>query len=398
MVVDQLLAAGDLGQVLGGFRRRVQAADVRNHARGLERALGDHAQRLNHIRGVAAAGAHDVRGSVVHVIEIELGLQVRVGGAGEEVQAAVAREDGVALLDYGRNRREHKHVVEALAVRERFELRHWVFARSVEVNELNAVLGRLFHRVDGLRAVQARLVDVRHHQKAGFAVAMDGVVDRAQAHGARARQDGQVAALDDAHLVLVAAHHRVILRMERAHDAGERLRQRTIEEAVRLVFEQAVHQHHFLRQDGVSRVAAAIPVGVARRAQAALVVQRGLDGELIARLVFVRPFGADLHDFAAEFVADDDRMHGDVLGHALVILALDGGLVAGHANAIRNDLHQNLIVLDGGQFKGFHAQVVFAIQANRCGFHTLFPPVLRCAGKRYTICWPPVTLMPWPVM
>ena len=69
VVVDQLLAAGDLGQVLGGFRRRVQAADVRNHARGLERALGDHAQRLDHIRGVAAAGAHDVRGRIMHIVE-----------------------------------------------------------------------------------------------------------------------------------------------------------------------------------------------------------------------------------------------------------------------------------------------------------------------------------------
>ena len=49
MVVVQLLAAGDLGQVLGGFRRRVQAADVRMHARGRECALGEDAQRADAI-------------------------------------------------------------------------------------------------------------------------------------------------------------------------------------------------------------------------------------------------------------------------------------------------------------------------------------------------------------
>ena len=174
---------------------------VGDHSGGMELAGGDHVQRLDHVAGVAAGGAHQMVRGVMHVVEVEHGGQVGVGGAGEEVQATVEGQNLVALLDDGSHGSEHQHVVVTLVVGQRHELAHGILAGGVQINQLHAVGGGVFHGVDGSGAVQTGLVDVGYHQHAGLAVAMDGVVDGAQTHGARAGQDGHVAAFDDAHFM-----------------------------------------------------------------------------------------------------------------------------------------------------------------------------------------------------
>ena len=56
-----------------------------------------------------------------------------MGGAGEEVQAAVAAEDVVALLDDGGHGREDEYVVIALAVGERHQAADRIVAGGVDV-------------------------------------------------------------------------------------------------------------------------------------------------------------------------------------------------------------------------------------------------------------------------
>ena len=53
---------------------------------------------------------------------------------------------------------------------------------------------------------------------------------------------------------------------------------------------------------------------------------------------------------------------GDVLGHALVLGALDRRLVRRHADAVGNDVGQDLVVPDRGQVEGLQSQVVLAVE------------------------------------
>ncbi len=317
-------------------------------------------QRLAHVVGVAAGGAHEVMRRVMHVVEVEVGGQRGVGRAGEEVQAAVKGQNRVALLDDGGNGREHEHIVVALAVGQAHQRLHRVLA-GVGVDQLHAVLRSFVHRVDGSRAIQAVLVDVGHDQQAGLAVAVDGVVDGAQTHGARAGQNRHVAALADAHLMDIAAGLGVILGVEGADDAAQRLGQRAIEELLGLVVQQAVLLHDLGQQDGMLRIAAAVLEGIARGHERALVGDGGLDGELLAHGELVGPLRADLLDQAAELVADDGGMLADIVGDALVVGALKRSLVAGHADGVRDDLDENFIVLDLRKLKGIEAQIILPV-------------------------------------
>ena len=168
----------------------------------------------------------------------------------------------------------------------------------------------------------------------------------------------------------------VVHRMIGADDAAQRLGQGAIEVSVRLVLQQAIVLHDLVHQDGVLGVAAAELEGVAGGHHGAAIVDGGLNAELLALLVLVSPLRADLFDHAAELVADDGRMLGDVVGHALVCGALDGGLVAGHADGVGDDLHQNLVVLDCGHLKGIQAKVVCGVHAHCFVQHIRIPPSL----------------------
>ena len=302
--------------------------------------------------------------AVVHVVEVEVGRELRVGRAGEKVQAAVESQDGVALLDDGGNRREHEDVVISRAAGDFFELFDGVFA-GVQIDQPHAVPCRVLDRIDRRRAVQPRLIDVGHDQQAGTAVAVDRIVDRAQTHRAGAGEDRHVAALADAHFVRVDARLRVIHRVEGADDAAQRLRQRAVEVFLCAVLQQAVLLHDFGNQDGVLRIAAAVFKGVAWRHLRAVVSDGGLNDELLAGRELVCPLCADLFDDAAEFMADDRGVLGNVVRHALVVRALDGRLVAGHADGVGNDLDENFVVADLRKFKCVEAQVVLRMHAHR---------------------------------
>jgi hypothetical protein len=51
---------------------------------------------------------------------------------------------------------------------------------------------------------------------------------------------------------------------------------------------------------------------------------------------------------------------------------LFSGLEAGHADTVGNDFCEDLILFDGGQFKGFQTQIFFAVKTDSSGFHNFF--------------------------
>ena len=154
----------------------------------------------------------------------------------------------------------------------------------------------------------------------------------------------------------------VVLGMEGADDAAQGLGQGAIEVLIGPVFQQAILLHDLGKQHGILAVAAAELEGIARGLHRALVGNRRLDGELVPLRILALPLCADLFYDTAEFMADDRRMLGDIIGHALVVGALYGRLVAGHADGIGNHLHQNFVVLDLRQLKGVQPQIVLSMQ------------------------------------
>ncbi len=116
-------------------------------------------------------------------------------------------------------------------------------------------------------------------------------------------------------------------------------------------------------------IAADVLERVAGRVEAAFVEERWLDAELGAILVAAGPFRAHLEQAARELVTDDHRVGGDVVGHAFVVAALLGRLERGHAQRIGHHLGEDLVVPDGGQFKGFETQVFLIVHAQGSGLH-----------------------------
>ena len=58
-----------------------------------------------------------------------------------------------------------------------------------------------------------------------------------------------------------------------------------------------------------------------------------------------------------------------VVGDALVGRALLGGLEGGHADAVGDDLRQDLVVLHGRKLKLLQTEVLLAVQTDCFGFH-----------------------------
>ena len=108
-------------------------------------------------------------------------------------------------------------------------------------------------------------------------------------------------------------------------------------------------------------VSADVWIGIAGGIQRALIVEGGLDGEFLSLFELSGPFGANLQNFAAELMADDDRVLRHIVGNPLVVRALDGGLVGGHADAVRDHPCQDFILFHGRKVELLQPKVVFAV-------------------------------------
>ena len=237
--------------------------------------------------------------------------------------------------------------------------------------KLHAHALRFLHGEDARRAIQTRLVDVGHDEEGRTALGVQDVIDGSQPHRAHARQNGHLAVLLNAHLVLVHAVGGVVHRLERTGHAAQRLGQGRAEERFAMVRQQAAALHELVRDHDIGRIAADGPEGVAGRPHGALVVDVRLNGEALAGLELALPLAADLKNLAAELMSHDHGVLRHVVGHALVIRALLGRLIGGHADGIADDLRENFVVPDRRKLEGFQSQVFLAIQAHGSGFHGL---------------------------
>ena len=93
-------------------------------------------------------------------------------------------------------------------------------------------------------------------------------------------------------------------------------------------------------------------------------------------------------------MSDDGRVHGHVIGHALVLRAGMRSLVGRHAYVVADNLGQDLVILHLGKFELLKPEVILSVYAYCFGFHMF-------AFLNYSIyesiTWPPVTGIACPV-
>ena len=200
-------------------------------------------------------------GFVVHIVEVELGAEVRALWAGEEVQAPVEAEDGIGLLDNRRHGGHYHDIVVACSAGEFLEGGYRISAAGVYIMYVDPTLCKHLFSVKGLCTVEAALVDIRNDKQGrNRSLAVQHVVDHCQSHRADTCEQGKFASFLDFHLVFIRSGSRVIVSVESANHAADWFAERCRVEGVAEIAEEALLLHHLVGDDDVGGVAAAILV------------------------------------------------------------------------------------------------------------------------------------------
>ena len=155
-------------------------------------------------------------------------------------------------------------------------------------------------------------------------------------------------------------------------DTRHGLSQGAVKIRVVIVRKEAIALHDLIGDNDVLRVAADEAVRISKGIQLALPAESGLNGKAVPGLKFMAPLFTDGKDLTAELVTDDRGMLGNIVGNAGVLAPLEGRLVGGHTNAVRDHLGKDLVLLHFGKLKLLKAQIVLAVDTDRFCFHSVF--------------------------
>ena len=162
---------------------------------------------------------------IVHVVKIQLCLEIFVARSGEEVQASVFSQQIIAQLHHGSHRREHQHIVVSLPAGESQQLCLCIFtSRRVEVVKRHTVCRRILCCQQLGKPVKLLLPASCHNQQSWPAVTVQNIVDCRLSHGAIAGEHQHISSLTDAHLMHIAAVLCVIHGVECPDHTAVRLR------------------------------------------------------------------------------------------------------------------------------------------------------------------------------
>ena len=106
------------------------------------------------------------------------------------------------------------------------------------------------------RIAELWLIGVGDHQQRRVDRAMQRVVDGQQAHRAGAAEDQRAPLRTNAHHMVIAAFLQMVVGIERADHAGERLHQRTFKPGIAFPGKQTILFHHLVGDHHVGGFAA----------------------------------------------------------------------------------------------------------------------------------------------
>ena len=95
------------------FQRCYRCRDVGDHDGRVDDAFGSQGVGFDEVVVVTACRAHNVGAGVVAVVEVDVGAEVFVRRAGEEVEASVKGQEAVAEFSNGADRGVDEDVVVA---------------------------------------------------------------------------------------------------------------------------------------------------------------------------------------------------------------------------------------------------------------------------------------------
>ena len=162
----------------------------------------------------------------------------------------------------------------------------------------------------------------------------------------------------------------MIVCVEAANDTAHCLGKASEIECLTVVGKETTKLHNLVGDDYVCSAATDIVIGISGSCKAALVVDCGLDGELVSCLKLILPLCAYLDDLTAELVTENDGVLCNVIGNSLVACTLKCCLVGGHANAVGNNASEDLALVDCGELELLCAKVVNAVKSDCSCFHT----------------------------
>ena len=236
LIVDELLAAGNVGQVQGSLGYAVQTANMGYHCGRIQQACVHHLDSLAHIAGVASVGAYHMGAVVMNIVEVHGGGKCGIAGAGEEVQAAVIAQNSIRLLHKSPYGSKADYIIIAGAAGELSKSRNGIFhLAGVEVYQLYAHLAGMLRGEDALGTVNALLIYVSNYQQAGLDGIMQRIVYCTKTHGAYACQQRHLAALNYTHLMVIAAGYGMVHCVIGAYDAAHGLSKGAIKVYVGIV-------------------------------------------------------------------------------------------------------------------------------------------------------------------
>ena len=280
MRIDQFFAARYFRKFKRCLYGACKTAYMRNHHCRLERSFFRHAKRFSHVAYIAARRPDNMRCIIMDVIKIYVGAKIFVGRACEKIQTTVASQNGGTERQYGSHGGKTKHIVEAFR-RIAFKLPCWIRAAvCIDYFDLHTEFFHFCFGENFLCARYAFFIDIGKHNERRPSVAVDGIHQCAESHGACRSKQRELSAFFDSHFVGVYSHLRMKARVKSAYTARHRFRKRRFKICVAVIFEQAVKLHDFVRQNTVRRIAPAKFIGISRRPHFTLIVERRLNRKL----------------------------------------------------------------------------------------------------------------------
>ena len=177
----------------------------------------------------------------------------------------------------------------------------------------------------------------------------------------------------------------MIVGVEGTNHAGKRLHQRAFKPGVALPGEQAILLHHLVGDHHVGGFAADPWKRITGAVRAIRQLQVGLNHIALAGVKLVLPFFADGDNLPAELMADNDWVCRHIVRHLFVVLALVRLFPGGEAQTVGDHPGENFIILHRRKFKGFQAQIAFAVEPQGCcclHVYHLIPFIFRITAAK----------------
>ena len=327
---------------------------MRYHNRRLNLSLGGQLICFNQIVIITSGSPQDMGTDIMHIIQIDLCLELIVCRTRKEVHASVK---GQKLISHFCNltvRNIYKYIIISLTACNVAKFLYRIFhLRRIHIEKLYAVFCRLFGRNYLTGTGKFSVINICYHDTFRLILKLNTIADSSKPHRPTSSKDDNISTLFRSSRKIVISLVGVIISMVSSDDAAHRFAKRCFKEAVSFIRHQASQLHYLMGNDTVGARTAEIFIRIPRRCKASFIIQRWLLRKFHAGFKLILPLLTHLDDYSGKLMSDDNRICVNVLWRSFVLFPLLRKLISRHTDTVTHNLYQNLVVLDFRQFKFF---------------------------------------------